>query len=167
MASALRGFHVEFAVDGHGAVVRYSADAFDAFVLDVRLPDYNGLAICRDIRRLDPHVPIIVWTALGSSNEMRELATEAGATTYLLKCERYDLLRAAVLEAVTSAARRADSARAQADAELVRLKADSSLTRSPDPRTADLAITGTVRDKFLQGGGTLAQFERWWAERAR
>jgi CheY-like chemotaxis protein len=165
IAAALRDFSVEFAVDGHAAVIRYSAAAFDAFVVDVRLPDYNGLSICRDIRRLDPHVPIIVWTALEVS-EVRERATDAGATTYLQKSDRYDLLRAALSDAVSAADRRLDSARAQADAELAAVLGSSSPSPSR-PAAWDVRIRQPVCNKFLQSGGTLAQFERWWVERTR
>src|SRR3712207_3943646 len=68
IAAALKDLSPAFAADGYEAVVNYSGATFDAFVVDVRLPDCNGISLCRDIRRLDPHVPVVLWTVADASD---------------------------------------------------------------------------------------------------
>jgi DNA-binding LytR/AlgR family response regulator len=55
LARLLRSFpaveHVECAFDGHDALAKASADQYDAIFLDVRMPDLDGLALGRVLRR--------------------------------------------------------------------------------------------------------------------
>ena len=62
MSAALRELSPAFAADGREALTRLNAETFDAFVLDLWLPDYTGIPLCREIRDIDPHVPIVFWT---------------------------------------------------------------------------------------------------------
>jgi DNA-binding response OmpR family regulator len=171
MAAALRAFAPVFVANGHDAVLTYSASPFDAFVLDVRLPDYNGISLCRDIRRIDPHVPIVLWT-IAEDAELRAWASDAGATTYLQKTSCYERLYAAVVEALQAAEQRFEPAGAAA-AKALATAADSyrrtaaAATEVSHSRAArDRAIQEQTRSAFVQAGGTLRQFEQWWAEQA-
>jgi CheY-like chemotaxis protein len=57
---------------------------FDLYLLDMRLPDANGLDLCRQLRRLDPVTPIVFYSANAfDSDEKKGLA--AGANIYLKK----------------------------------------------------------------------------------
>src|ERR1700754_3401212 len=92
MAAELRTWSPAFAADGREAVARLNADVFDAFVLDLWLPDYTGIPLCREIRDIDPHVPIIFWT-IADGDDLRARALRAGATAYLRKGAEYEPLR--------------------------------------------------------------------------
>jgi two-component system OmpR family response regulator len=73
------------AVDGGVALQRaLCSTGADLVVLDVMLPDKDGLAICRDLRADGQHVPVILLTALAEESD-RVLGLEIGADDYLIK----------------------------------------------------------------------------------
>ena len=55
-------------------------------VLDLRLPDADGMASITDLRALRPEIPLIVFTGL-DSDQVRRNATEYGATAVVCKTE--------------------------------------------------------------------------------
>lgn len=66
----------------------------DVAVLDVRLPDGNGIEICRDVRARDPQIACLMLTSFGEDEALFD-AIMAGAAGYLLKDVRgSDLLDA-------------------------------------------------------------------------
>lgn len=69
------------AQDGEAAV---AAVAYDAVILDLGLPDRDGLTVITPIRKLAPMIPIIVLTARDASTSVIE-ALEEGADDYLTK----------------------------------------------------------------------------------
>ena len=56
------GFRVTQAFDGPGAVQAFTTGAPDLVVLDVMLPGFDGLVVCRRIQALRP-VPVLMLTA--------------------------------------------------------------------------------------------------------
>lgn len=77
---AKAGFEVVEAEDARGALARFApgADALDAVILDLRLPDSADLGVLRRIRELAPDVPVIMMTAYGTA-ETTEDALGLGA----------------------------------------------------------------------------------------
>ena len=71
----------------------------DLVLLDIMLPDDSGLEICRKMRLNDATrtVPIIMISA--HFPPMTEEATKAGATGYLMKPIKLDMLKAAIANA--------------------------------------------------------------------
>ena len=57
---------------------------FDIALLDVMLPDGNGIDLCRKIKQLRPDLPILILSALGQSSD-RIQGLKAGADDYLPK----------------------------------------------------------------------------------
>lgn len=57
---------------------------WDALVLDLMLPDGDGLTACRSLREADPDLPIVMLTARGDLTD-RVLGLESGADDYLPK----------------------------------------------------------------------------------
>jgi DNA-binding response OmpR family regulator len=77
------GFHVTVAGDGATGIALQNRDMFDALILDLMLPDVDGLEVCRRIRaRTD--VPILMLTARGDAMD-RIVGLEIGADDYLPK----------------------------------------------------------------------------------
>ena len=68
-------------MDGYG---RASACQFDLLILDVMLPDLDGLEICKAVRRKDAQVPIIMLTGR-CDEEDKVTAFEIGADDYITK----------------------------------------------------------------------------------
>jgi two-component system response regulator DevR len=79
------------------ALVRVGATAPDVVVVDVRLPDGDGVALCRSLRQLDPAPRCLVLTAFDDERALVE-AIMAGASGYLLKQVRGQDLVDAVRE---------------------------------------------------------------------
>ena len=77
------GFAVSQAATGKSGIALAARDAFDALILDLMLPDIDGLDVCRQIRgRCD--TPILMLTARGDAMD-RVVGLEMGADDYLPK----------------------------------------------------------------------------------
>lgn len=76
-------FTVAHADSGTAGLRRHAREAFDAIVLDVMLPDMDGLEVCRRIRA-DVTTPILMLTARGNAMD-RIIGLELGADDYLPK----------------------------------------------------------------------------------
>jgi len=57
---------------------------YDVIILDLMLPDHDGVQICRNLRRRDVSTPILILTALSATSEKVE-GLDAGADDYLTK----------------------------------------------------------------------------------
>jgi two-component system, NarL family, response regulator DevR len=79
------------------ALARVGATSPDVVVVDVRLPDGDGVALCRALRQLDPAPRCLVLTAFDDERALVE-AIMAGASGYLLKQVRGQDLVDAVRE---------------------------------------------------------------------
>jgi two-component system, NarL family, response regulator DevR len=79
------------------AMARVGATLPDVVVVDVRLPDGDGVALCRALRQLDPPPHCLVLTAFDDERALVE-AIMAGASGYLLKQVRGQDLVDAVRE---------------------------------------------------------------------
>src|SRR5262245_14358880 len=77
------GFAVQSVVHPDAAMRALKADPPDLVVLDIMLPDMDGLAVCRKVRETS-RVPIIMLTARGGVSD-RILGLELGADDYLPK----------------------------------------------------------------------------------
>jgi sigma-B regulation protein RsbU (phosphoserine phosphatase) len=80
----LEGYSVEVAEDGLTASRRAAETTFDLILLDVMLPQKDGLAVARDLRRNGFKTPIILLTARALEDE-KILGLETGADDYITK----------------------------------------------------------------------------------
>jgi DNA-binding response OmpR family regulator len=81
------GFRVTIAADGHAGLERLSRAPFEAMVLDLTLPDMDGLEVCRQIRASAAGaagIAILMLTARGDAMD-RVVGLELGADDYLPK----------------------------------------------------------------------------------
>jgi len=97
MATAIRqglvesGFIVDVSHRGFEGEAMAAAEDYDALVLDLMLPDRDGLDVCRNLRRRDIRMPLLMLTALGETVEKVE-GLDAGADDYLTKPFEFDEL---------------------------------------------------------------------------
>ncbi|NNN01567.1 MAG: response regulator transcription factor [Acidimicrobiaceae bacterium] len=83
-ALRMENYDVELFDDGATALKAIQLRAPDAIVLDLQLPDIDGLEICRRIRRSGDITPILMLTARDAVND-RVAGLDVGADDYLVK----------------------------------------------------------------------------------
>ena len=80
----LSDYEVTTAATVEQAVALAGNKEFDLYVLDRRLPDGMGADLCRELKQLTPHVPVILYS--GDAYEMHRLeGLNAGADAYVPK----------------------------------------------------------------------------------
>src|SRR5689334_20203173 len=78
------GFRVSRAESATAGLAIQARETFDAIVLDLMLPDMDGLEVCRQIRRRGSTIPILMLTARGDAMD-RVVGLEMGGDDYLPK----------------------------------------------------------------------------------
>jgi two-component system, OmpR family, response regulator MprA len=92
-ALTLSGYEVRLSETGAEALSAVVQDGPDAVVLDVGLPDIDGLEVCRLLRREGNRVPVLMLTARDAVSDRID-GLDAGADDYLVKPFDVDELRA-------------------------------------------------------------------------
>jgi DNA-binding response OmpR family regulator len=116
LALGRHGHEVRAAAAGEPGLREFTASPPDLVVLDLMLPDVDGLEICRRIRAVGT-IPVIVLTARGDDWDV-VAGLEAGADDYVIKPVRPTVLDArirAVLRRITDADGDDDEVRAYGD----------------------------------------------------
>lgn len=78
------GHEIDFAYDGECGRKLALSKKYDVIILDIIIPQLNGLELCKKIREIDTTTKILMLTALGTLNDKLE-GFEAGADDYLVK----------------------------------------------------------------------------------
>jgi len=117
-ALELQGYEVELAADGAEALTRLNANGHpDAIVLDILMPEVDGLEVCRRLRRAGNNVPVLMLTARDAVGNRVE-GLDAGADDYLVKPFALDELLARVRALLRRGAASVDGVLRFADLEL-------------------------------------------------
>ncbi len=95
------GYGVSSAETGESGLEKLEQHPYDLLLLDVSLPDRNGLDMLKEIHRRDPQLSVVLITAYGSI-EMARAAFKNGAMDYITKPWSNDELLAQVAQAVES-----------------------------------------------------------------
>ena len=95
------GYGVSSASTGESGLAKLGERPYDLLLLDVSLPDRNGLDLLKEIRRRDPQLSVVLITAYGSI-DMARAAFKNGAMDYITKPWSNDELLAQVAQAVES-----------------------------------------------------------------
>jgi two-component system KDP operon response regulator KdpE len=78
------GFTVREATSGEQSLLQTRQENFDALLLDINMPGMGGFEACRELRRLSPHLPIVMMTVRDATDDKIE-ALDAGADDYVTK----------------------------------------------------------------------------------
>jgi DNA-binding response OmpR family regulator len=90
-----QGYGVKTVSNGAAARELFGREQFDLLILDVMLPDTNGIDLCRQIRQNDNNVPILMLTALNQVHD-KVSGLKAGADDYLVKPFHFSELTARI-----------------------------------------------------------------------
>ena len=96
-----RGYEAVGAGDGAEALAAVEERDFDAVVLDMVMPGMDGIETLKRLRQTAPHMPVIVLTGYGTSEEVVE-ALALGARDYLVKPADLDMLLERIDEAMAA-----------------------------------------------------------------
>ncbi|MFT3826686.1 MAG: response regulator transcription factor [Chitinophagaceae bacterium] len=77
-------YYVEAAFDGLIGKKLFETYPFDLVILDINLPGMNGYELCKEIRKRNERVPIVMLTALNATEDKIE-GFDAGADDYIVK----------------------------------------------------------------------------------
>jgi two-component system response regulator MprA len=119
-ALSLAGYEVSAADSGSQAIERVAQAMPDAVVLDIGMPDIDGLEVCRRVRMLGNRVPILMLTARDAISD-RVTGLDAGADDYLVKPFDVEELKARLRALV----RRAEPEDAAEELSFAELRLDS------------------------------------------
>jgi len=78
------GYGVSSAGTAESGLAKLEERPYDLLLLDVSLPDRNGLDLLKEIHRRDPHLSVVLITAYGSI-DMARAAFKSGAMDYITK----------------------------------------------------------------------------------
>jgi two-component system response regulator MprA len=120
-ALSLGGYDVRLAEGGQHGLSQVAAEAPDALVLDIGMPDIDGIEVCRRVRRAGNRVPILMLTAREAVADRID-GLDAGADDYLVKPFDVGELKARLRALLR---RTGDDGAAQAGLELAELRLDS------------------------------------------
>jgi signal transduction histidine kinase len=108
-------FAVDTADRAAEALKKIKAVAYHVVVLDIRMPEMDGIKALEELRKMDPHVSVIILTGYGMLSTAQQ-AMVAGANQYLRKPPDVAELLDAVLNQAEAAHLRRSQARMAADA---------------------------------------------------
>lgn len=79
-----KGFQVELARNGKHAYEKFNNGRFDFCIFDVMMPEMDGFTLAKEVRLIDPKIPILFLTAK-SMKEDKLVGFETGADDYMTK----------------------------------------------------------------------------------
>ncbi|MFA6081140.1 MAG: response regulator transcription factor [Patescibacteria group bacterium] len=88
-------YAVDVAYTGPDGFDLASTEDYDGIILDIMLPEMNGIEICRQLRKNKIHIPILMLTAKGQTED-KILGLDAGADDYMTKPFSFDELLARI-----------------------------------------------------------------------
>jgi len=98
-----KSFDVVIARDGHAGLDLFKAETFDVVVIDIFMPEMDGIATIRELRALDPSIPIVAMSGRSFTDprngapDFLGMAVKLGADQALQKPFRGDELVRAIL----------------------------------------------------------------------
>lgn len=78
------GYHTMVAYDGFMGFRLFQSHSFQLVISDIILPRMDGFELCKEIRKLNSHIPVLMLTALGSTDDKLD-GFDAGADDYMVK----------------------------------------------------------------------------------
>lgn len=90
-----------FAKEAKQAIGLLKSEKPDLVLMDIKLPKMDGIAALKEIKNIDPSIPVVMITGY-KSTETAKLATKHGAFDYITKPLNSDEVRSVVEKALTA-----------------------------------------------------------------
>ena len=107
------GFTVLSAYDGEMGLQLFNSETCDLVICDIMLPKIDGFGVCKEIRKTDSKIPILMLTALGEIDDKLD-GFDSGANDYMVKpfdMRELEVRIKLLLKRDTSAEQQSDSIR--------------------------------------------------------
>jgi signal transduction histidine kinase len=127
-----QGYQIQVADSGQSGIACLEAEAFDLLVVDIKMPDVDGLTVLRRARDLDPDLTAVVITGYATLDRAIA-ALHAGARGFIFKPFGLEELTSAVDEAL--AQKRKEQERLRLKAQLPILEISQALMTDADVET--------------------------------
>jgi len=101
------GYEVDEAATAAAGVKAFQDDPPDLVILDLKLPDGSGLKVLKQLRDLEPEVPVVMMTAYGEVETAVE-AIKGGAWDFIQKPFQLEKMKVAIRNALDSSGMRAE-----------------------------------------------------------
>ena len=105
----MRGLAVDIVYDGEQALSFVRKTEPDVMVLDLKMPGLHGIEVLKEVKKLKPHVQVIILTGHGTDKD-DEAARQLGGFDFMRKPADIDLLVAKIKEAFSEKVERAMTA---------------------------------------------------------
>jgi len=89
------GYKVRTAYTGEEGFAEFKANGADVILLDMTLPEMNGVQVLREIRAINASVPVVIVTG-ETSSDLRQQCERLGVQEYLSKPPDYDEILSAI-----------------------------------------------------------------------
>jgi DNA-binding response OmpR family regulator len=80
-----KGYDVSIALNGEETLAKAKAEKPWAVLLDIRMPDIDGIEVLRRLREIDKKVPIIIMVTAVNDAEVGRMCINFGASDYITK----------------------------------------------------------------------------------
>jgi DNA-binding response OmpR family regulator len=159
------GYLVDQAGTGRDAVVAATREAYDVVVLDLGLPDIDGLEVCRRLRAAEYDGAVVILSARGGEVD-RVVGLDAGADDYVSKPFGLAELLARLRAVLRRTARRVDghsddARRLQVDVDAHRVHVGDREVLLTSKEFDVLAVLDANRDKVVSRSQLMAEV---WSE---
>lgn len=94
------GHHVETANNGLKAIEKYKRNLFDVILMDIQMPQMDGIEATKRIREMDTQIPIIAITAYALKGDKERFLSQ-GMNEYLAKPIKMEKLAAVIEKVIT------------------------------------------------------------------
>lgn len=168
---ALATYRVVIVPSAIEAIRAMNAAAFDAYIVDYWLADWTGAGLCRHIRKIDRHAPVLFFSS-AELDLQHKRAVRAGATAFVCASDGSGALAAALRTALRDADANSYEARLEAESAMKdEVQRRGTLEIEPSAQAQARAAEALecaahlrAQKAFLKSGGTIANFDSWWPQ---
>jgi signal transduction histidine kinase/CheY-like chemotaxis protein/ligand-binding sensor domain-containing protein len=96
------GYHAEVTQNGYEALLKVSENPYDVVLMDIQMPEMDGLEATRNIRKLNIQQPFIVAMTANALSEDRDICISQGMDSYISKPMKLDALVSIFKEAYSA-----------------------------------------------------------------
>ena len=122
------GYRVQSAANGVQAVEKVREGPFDAVLMDIRMPDMDGITALKGIKSYNPAVPVVLMTAYSAVESAVE-ALKSGAYDYLIKPLDFDVLKLTLSRTLEHSRLKAENSQLRAESRSRAIVGDSPAIR--------------------------------------